>query len=129
MARRKNPIEKARLTGALQKHPERYKDVSTPKGLDKVGDPPEWLTEAQKESWAIFVDELPWLVASDRALLESACILRSGVLSGADLTAAHIRELRMHLTAMGATPTSRHGIHFTEDDEDNDPFAKFARAH
>lgn len=125
MARRKTPLAKAALTGALNKHPERYKGINEPTGMGELGGPPDYLSEAEKAVWAIFADELPWLVSSDRALLESACRLRAGVQAGTDVTAAHIRELRMHLTALGATPTSRHGVQSPQDPDEDDPWTQF----
>ncbi|SHJ19503.1 hypothetical protein SAMN05444000_1064 [Shimia gijangensis] len=125
MPRPKTPLAKAKLTGAYSKHPERYRDIQEPEGLTALGEPPAYLSEPEKMAWATFADELPWLVSSDRALLESACRLRAGIQGGGDVTAAHIRELRMHLTALGGTPTSRHSVQIPEDEDENDPWAQF----
>lgn len=125
MARRKTPLAKAKLTGALEKDPQRYRGVNEPQGLSELGEPPMWLPEPEKMAWATFAEELPWLVSSDRALLEASCILRAKIQSSRDVTAAHIREMRMHLTALGATPTTRHTVQPPTDPNEDDPWAQF----
>lgn len=125
MPRPKTPIAKAKLTGAYDKHPERYRGRNEPQGLGELGDPPEYLSEPEKAAWIAFADELPWLVVSDRALLESACKLRALIRQPDDVTAALMRELRLHVSALGGCPTNRSNISMPEEQSGDNPFNKF----
>ena len=122
MPARKKPLSLARIDGSAAKDPQRYRDRSEPKVIP-LGDPPSYLSGPQSAAWAAFVAEAPWLAESDRAIVTSACSLRAQVQAG-DCNASIVRELRMHLTAMGMTPTSRQGVQVPEEPED-DPFAQF----
>ncbi|MFT4013724.1 MAG: hypothetical protein QM682_10025 [Paracoccus sp. (in: a-proteobacteria)] len=62
-----------------------------------MGDPPAYLPADARRLWRSFVDELPWLRRSDRALLESLSLLRARVMLGEDASFAHMRELRCEL--------------------------------
>ena len=125
MPRPKTPIAKAKLTGAYEKHPERYRGRNEPQGLAELGEPPDYLSETQKEAWIAFAEELPWLVYSDRALLESACILRARVREEDVVTASLLRELRLHVSALGGCPTNRSNIQVPDDDAGDDTWAQF----
>ncbi|GAA6202485.1 hypothetical protein [Aquicoccus sp. SU-CL01552] len=117
------PLKKAVLTGAAAKNPQRYRDRSEPE-TKPLGDPPKHLSATERAAWRAFAQELPWLADSDRALLASACALRARVQAGGDISTADIRELRMHLVSLGATPIARQNVVTPEDPED-DPWAKF----
>ena len=75
MSRRKLPSSVARVTGAAEKNPARYRTASKTRVVRDVGDPPEWLTEAEIAAWHEFSEELPWLTESDRTILSLACRL------------------------------------------------------
>ena len=124
MARMKNPLAKARLTGADRKDPQRYRHRSEPDGGGPIGDPPSYLTADAKKVWKLFVLELPWLKRSDRAALEAISTLRARIMMGGEPpTAAMIRELRASLSSLGATPVSRQNVAHRPDDHMPDPFA------
>ena len=89
-----------------------------------LGKPPSYLSAPERSAWWAFVAEAPWLAESDRALVSSACALRAQVQDG-DANASIVRELRMHLTAMGCTPTTRQNVHAPEQPDEDDPWAKF----
>ena len=126
MPRHKTPLAVAKITGAYAAHPDRYKGSQDPVGLEGLGGPPEHLSEPERAAWRAFAQELPWLVSSDRALLASACSLRARVQAGDEPNAALIRELRMHVTSKGGSPSARSSIFtFPEPAEDVDPFAIF----
>lgn len=126
MARQKNPLSKARLTGADKKDPQRYRGRSEPDGGGPVGDPPSYLTADAKKVWKLFVLELPWLKRSDRATLEAISTLRARIMLGGELpTSAMIRELRASLSSLGATPVSRQAVKWQPEDDTPDPFAFF----
>lgn len=123
MARQKNPLAKARLTGADRKDPQRYRHRSEPDGGGPVGEPPPYLSTDARKVWLLFQAELPWLRRSDRAALEAISTLRARVvLSGEPATSALIRELRASLSSLGATPVSRQNVGNRPDDDTPDPF-------
>ncbi|WP_170789590.1 hypothetical protein [Ruegeria lacuscaerulensis] len=126
MPRPKTPLGKAILTGAAKKDPQRYRGRNEPEGLGELGVPPDYLNETEQAVWRAFADELPWLVHSDRALLESACILRARVQLKQDLSAALLRELRLHVSALGGCPTNRSNIQVPEAEAEHNPFDRFA---
>ncbi len=116
MPRRRTPLAKAHLTGAAAKHPERYNKRSEPATPGPIGDSPSWLTEQERKMWLAFTWEMPWLSASDRAALGSACVLRARMEARETTTAAEFREFRMVLTTLGGTPTSRSSVAVTPSD-------------
>lgn len=126
MSRRKTPLSKARLTGADRKDPQRYRGRSEPGGGGPVGDPPDYLTQRQREAWRTFQRELPWLAKSDRAFLAVASILRARLMDdAANQPAAFWRELRATLSALGATPVDRQHIHWAPAEKDDDDWSQF----
>lgn len=125
MPRPRTPLAKAKLTGAAEKHPERYKARSEPKASGRgVGEPPAYLPESARKAWATFADELPWLQHEDRAALEAASLMRGRIMdSPADATAALFGQYRLTLSALGATPVDRSKVAQPAPDDDADPFA------
>ena len=111
-----------KASGAALKNPQRFKDRKPPK-VQPLGDPPEWMGEAERQSWADFAAELPWLGQSDRTVLTSACRLRARLEDGT-LPDSLFAELRQTLNAMGATPSARSKVTAPEP-EDDDPAAEF----
>jgi len=69
MPRNRTPNAVARVTGDTLKHPERYKDRAEPP-VSPLGAAPEGLCAASKQVWDTFAADMPWLVASDRQLVE-----------------------------------------------------------
>ncbi|MBK0327901.1 hypothetical protein I5535_11415 [Rhodobacteraceae bacterium F11138] len=125
MARRKTPLAKAELTGQIRNHPGRYADRREPETAGPIGDPPKWLTAQERAAWRAFAQELPWLTASDTALVSGAAALRARIEARDGITASDFRELRMFLTAMGGTPTSRSSVAIPEPVEQHDPWEQF----
>lgn len=124
MARQKNPLAKARLTGADRKDPQRYRHRSEPDGGGPIGEPPAYLTADAKKVWRLFQAELPWLRRSDRAALESISTLRARIMMGGEPpTSAMIRELRSSLSSLGATPVVRQAVSWQPGDDAPDPFS------
>lgn len=118
----RTPLAKAKASGAVAKNPQRYRSRADPK-VKPLGSFPKHFSKPQKDAWRAFVAELPWLAESDRSVLESACALRAKTVTE-ECAAADYRELRMHLSVMGATPVSRQNVTAPEVDED-DPWAAF----
>lgn len=126
MARHKTPLAKAKMTGAYAKNPSRYDSRSEPDGGPALGKPPAYFNAAQKKIWTRFRSELPWLVESDRALVEVTTIVRAQIEAGGDhITAALLREHRAQLSSLGATPVTRSNVSAPGVPGDNDPFAQF----
>lgn len=122
MGRQRTPTAIARATGAAAKNPKRYKGRSAP-AVASLGDPPDYLTEAQANAWQTFADEMPWLAASDRTITELAARLRARMGADPDFGVNAIAQLRLCLSAMGGTPTDRSKINDAEPDDD--PLAAF----
>jgi len=49
LARHRQPREKAKANGAFDEHPGRYGEEEPPKHSEPLGDPPKFLTAAQKK--------------------------------------------------------------------------------
>lgn len=126
MARRRTPLAKAELTGQTRNHPGRFAGRREPEIAGPIGEPPNWLTKQEQAAWHTFVQELPWLTVSDTALVSGAAALRARIEARDGITASDFRELRMFLTAMGGTPTSRSSVAIPEAVEENDPWEQFA---
>ena len=126
MARARTPTEKAKLTGAAAKDPQRYRDRKEPNGGPRLGKPPAYFEKAHRDAWSRFIKELPWLVESDRAMVEITCLTRVIVETQPNVSAAILREHRQQLGSLGATPTARSNVAPPHDpDDDNDPWAAF----
>ncbi|WP_170332465.1 hypothetical protein [Ruegeria arenilitoris] len=127
MPRNRTPIAKAKMTGADKKHPERFGTRTEPDGGGPLGNPPEYFNDDHRKFWFKFQAELPWLVRSDRAMLEVTCITRAQIEAGGEnVTAALMREHRQQLSSLGATPVTRSNVVLPPADRDeDDPFAQF----
>lgn len=127
MGRSKTPIEKAKLTGADRNHPERFRDRQDVDGGPAIGKPPAYFDAKARAAWARFKRELPWLVESDRAMVELASLTRALIEADpAQASAAMVKEHRQQLASLGATPVTRSNVAppFKGNDDD-DPFAAF----
>ena len=125
MPRPRTPLAKAKLTGAGQKNPQRFKARSEPSLSGRgIGEPPAYLPQAARTAWATFADELPWLTHEDRAALEGAALMRGRIVDDPEsVTAALFGQYRLALAALGATPVDRSKVsHHLADDDGDDPF-------
>lgn len=129
MPRPRTPSAKAALTGAAAKNPQRFRDRSEPESSGKpVGEPPAYLPSMAKKAWKTFAEELGWLTAEDRAVLEAVSIMRSEIMSKTpDLPASFFTAYRQGLSSLGATPVDRTKVHQPKSDDDDDPFAQFGK--
>ena len=123
MPRPKTPQQVARITGADLKDPKRYAGRTDPV-VPGVGAAPARLSAEQRATWAEFADDLPWLRRSDRVLLELACRLTTRMQTDPDMGIAALAQLRLCLSAMGATPTDRSKV-ATQEDNLSDPADEF----
>lgn len=109
MARPRTPTNLLLLNGGMKRNPGRYADrANEPKPTGPIGDPPEWLTDFEREAWATFVEEAApgVLTNSDRGLLELACTLRALVKSR-QADSKDRALLKSCYVDMGMTPASR----------------------
>lgn len=116
MARNRTPLAVARVTGDTIKHPERFADRADPP-VSALGNPPTRLNAAEKKAWKSFAEEMPWLVASDRKLVELASRLTVYV-GQPDCPLGIYAQLRLCLSSMGGTPVDRSRVQWAEDDPD-----------
>ena len=121
--RHRQPLAKAKLTGASAKNPQRYRDVSDPK-VDALGNAPAILSADEREVWQEIASDIPWLKKSDAMLLAITCKL--SVLSRQPgCPVAVYAQLRLCLASMGGTPTDRGRIALPADDDCDDPAAEW----
>lgn len=123
MPQPRTPQAKAKATGRAAHDPQRFRDRKEPKGKP-LGEPSEGLTETQQKCWEAFRREMPWLMESDRALVETASILRARLWTNHDLGVQALGQLRMCISAMGGTPADRSKVS-VPDEESDDPAAEF----
>lgn len=128
MGRPRTPLGKAKLTGALANHPERFRDRTEPKS-PSLGKPPLFLEAAESSAWSDFAKEWPWLTESDRAALVPLCILRAKIETRASEAAAVFSEYRLMLSQFGGTPATKTKVPVVRDDDEDDPFAQFEDFH
>lgn len=120
----RNPLMKAKATGADLKNPSRYAGHNSP-DQSSIGEAPESLKPEEREAWERFVSELPWLAASHRAIVHLAAILRAKVEGGID-GVNHLQVYSATLSKLGATPADAARIAWSDDEDDADEF--FGRA-
>ena len=119
------PRAKAKALGVDIKNPKRFEQTSAPDGGGCLGEPSEWMGGEQRVVWKMFKDEVPWLVESDRTIVEIACTIRAKLYSGEDVGISALNQLRLCLSQMGATPSDRSKIRMPEGDDDEDPADKY----
>lgn len=122
----RTPAIKAAVAARNVKDPQRYRDRKDPKA-DALGDPPEWFSETQRDVWAMFAREVPWLNGSHRSVLEIAVIIRSRLVSQEDVGVQALNLLRQCLGQMGATPADATKVS-VPDDGAEDPDEAFFKA-
>ncbi|MDH2357691.1 hypothetical protein QCM80_45325 [Bradyrhizobium sp. SSUT112] len=126
MARPRVPLIKAETTGRTLRNPKRFAGRKEPPSPGPLGAPPKWFkTDAQKEAWGTFADELPWLNKSHRALVSIACEIRGRQIAGDDVGVKGMNLLRMILGQMGATPSDASKVMMPEEKDLEDPAAKY----
>ena len=124
MPRAQTPAAKAKVTGAAVLHPGRHSNRKEPKSVP-LGDPSDWMGGEQRVAWNSFQRELPWLMESHRTLVEIASCLRARLMSGEEVGVQALAQLRMCLSAMGATPVDASKIIVSDDGDSEDPAAAY----
>jgi hypothetical protein len=121
MANPRQPVAKAKATGAAAKNPGRHADRSSPK-VTGLGKPSTFLDKNGREAWEGFKRELPWLAESDRSLVEIAALVRGRLLGGEDVGVTALSMLQVILSKMGASPADRSKVSAPNGDEPEDEF-------
>ncbi|MEH3107138.1 MAG: hypothetical protein PGN09_07610 [Sphingomonas fennica] len=85
--------------------------------MDGIGGAPTHLPLHAKRAWERFRRELPWLVASDAALLEVASMVRGELLAGLPIGVTKLSMYQAVLGKLGASPTDRSKVMAPDDDE------------
>jgi hypothetical protein len=120
MPRPRTPLTKAQATGEASKRVGRFANRKEPKSRT-LGKPSFHLSDLEKAVWESFKLELPWLTERDRALVEVACQARSCLMQKgfkADVAA----QLRICLSAMGATPADATKVSAPDEVDESDEF-------
>ena len=123
MARPRLPAAKAEVSGAELAHPERFKDRKAPTGRP-LGEPYARMAEGQREVWAEFAAEMPWLRSHHRSLLRLACILAARMDTDPDFGVSASQALSSILSKLGATPVDDTKVNHG-DGGDEDPADRF----
>src|SRR5690349_18734281 len=119
MPRSRTPLEKARNTGVGRKHTCRFARRSAPDTLP-LGEPWNWMNDGQRAAWDRFKREIPWLMESDRVLVEIAASIRARVMNGEEVGVGALNQPRMCMAQMGTTLANRSKV-AVPDKPDEDP--------
>ena len=121
MPKPRTPSDKARVTGADVRSPGRYHGRNDP-AVAPIGEPSPHLKDEERQSWLRFTAEIPWLVESDRALLEVASALRSRLDCRDGVGLNHLQIYSAILSKLGATPADRSRVSMPDDRRADDEF-------
>lgn len=121
MARRLTVAE-AKITGADIKNPKRHQCRADPP-VRGLGEPPQSLSDEQRAAWVAFAEELPWLAASDRMIVELTSMLCVMVRQPGCPLGVYA-QLRLCLSSLGGTPVDRSRVGWDSDKPD-DPVDEF----
>lgn len=108
----RTPTNILKLRGSDKKHPERIKArENEPVNTQPIGDPPDWLSDPEKEAWQIIVDECIDGVLGKADRIAVACASQLLAVSVAGL-AAHQEKVLLHryLGQFGMLPGDRSKI-------------------
>ncbi len=121
MARSRTPVAKAKVTGATLKDPQRHRDRKEPSGRP-LGKASDFLDVNGQKAWEGFKRELPWLMESDRSMVEIAASVRGRLLGGEDVGVQALSMLQSILTKLGASPADRSKVALPDDEKEKDEF-------
>jgi len=119
--RNRTPNAKAAVTGTASRNPSRFAGRNDPT-VAPLGEPTAFLDDAQRKAWDCFKAEIPWLVASDRSLVEIACILRARFQQGGEAGINVLQTYSAVLSKLGATPVDRSRTIMRDDEPEPDEF-------
>lgn len=126
MARPRVPAAKAEVSGAAVHDPQRFRDRKAPGRTRPLGEPYLKMTDAQKEAWAEYAAEMPWLHSAHRPLLRLACIW-TAKMDDTDFGVSATQALSSILSKLGATPVDETKVTHADGEEEDPADAFFAR--
>lgn len=115
------PVAKAHVTGAAVQHPGRHAERKEPTSRP-LGKAPSFLSEFGIQAWEGFKAELPWLMESDRAVMEICAQVRGLLIAGEDVGVTKLSMYQSMLSKLGATPADRSRVNVADDDSGGDEF-------
>ena len=121
MANPRTPVAKAKVTGADRLHPGRHKARSDPK-TTPLGEASIFLDTFGVQAWEGYRRELPWLMESDRSLVEIAASVRGRLIGGQDVGVTALSMLQSILSKMGGSPADRSKVNAPDDEPERDEF-------
>jgi hypothetical protein len=77
------------------------------------------MNDGQRAAWNLIRREVPWLMESDRALVEIATSIRARMMAGEEVGVGALNQLRMCMAQMGATPADRSKVAVPGEPEDD----------
>lgn len=119
MAPPRKSLAQARLSGAMAKNPQRYRDRAEPLVTEALGDPPDWLKPSEVDAWEDMRERLPWLNQSHRCITALAAHLHARMAAGT-LGVPGLNLLRIIMGSLGATPTTSHKVQMPEPQDPDD---------
>lgn len=122
------PQAKAEASGAAIKNPSRFIDRKPPKRVRSLGEPYALMTEPQREAWADFQRDLPWLNCTHRPLVRMACMWIAKMDEG-EFGVSATQALSSILSKLGATPVDETKVNHAEEDEPDPADQFFGRPH
>ena len=117
----RTPAVKAAVTGAASKNPARHAGRREPQ-TRPLGKPSSFLDEFGVRAWEGFKLELPWLMESDRAVLEVCAAVRGLLMAGEDVGVTKLSMYQSMLSKLGATPADRTRVMTPDGEDDDDAF-------
>lgn len=126
MARPRNPLARARLTGAAAHDPQRYRNRHEPIDDRPLGEPPDWLKPEAQSAWREFDRTLPWLRYCHRGIVGVTALL-AGQMATGGLGVPGMNLLRQCLGSLGATPADFSKVGWSPSEDEDDPGAEFFR--
>ena len=122
MGRTPQPLEVAKLKGAIKHDPQRYRNVPTGSAFE-IGKPPARMGAQAKLMWFEIIGEAPpgLLTASERKLLEVLSNLFVDYLADpASFSAAKLAAMDNRFGQLGMSPTARRKIAVDKKPEENE---------
>lgn len=124
------PLMVAQATGRTQVNPERFANRADNGHVNsdaKLGDPPYYFDELQREVWNDYRTNCWWLVERDRDFMATACVMKARLRADPYNALAYVINAVLRAEAMiGCTPTTFGRVNMPdsvknakEDDEDD----------
>lgn len=124
MAKHRLPKDRAFISGADTRNPQRFKGRAAIKERRPLGDPPATMPEGQQAYWRECQHNMPWLYSTHRILLRLACSLAARMDKSEPMGINAMQALSSVLSKLGATPVDESRVNHSEE-PGNDPTDRF----